>query len=104
MWVNLKSGRRVEITTMLERPDIDVGPWPTFMRHNRVAEAFFWQIPQVFPELCLVGTDEHARSLPTLRRSASSLGVNFLPAGGRPQSCKRSVTDAAVPTPTRPAP
>jgi GNAT superfamily N-acetyltransferase len=51
----------VEITTVADRPtlanaDIDVRGWPDFMRHNRVSEAYFSQIPRVFPTTCLIAT------------------------------------------------
>lgn len=59
----LPSGRRVEITTVAERPElagaeIDVGGWSDFMRHNRISEAYFWQALEVFPATCLVATGE----------------------------------------------
>lgn len=51
----------VEITTVADRPelanaDIDVHGWPEFMRHNRVSEAYFGQVPSTFPETCLIAT------------------------------------------------
>lgn len=48
MRATLASGAAVDIVTVAERPhhagiDIDVGTWPSFMRHNRISEAYFWQ-------------------------------------------------------------
>ncbi|MFI5691065.1 N-acetyltransferase [Kribbella sp. NPDC051586] len=52
----------VEITTVADRPelanaDIDVRGWPGFMRHNHVSEAYFGQVPAVFPTTCLIATE-----------------------------------------------
>jgi GNAT superfamily N-acetyltransferase len=52
----------VEITTVADRPelanaDIDVRGWPEFMRHNRVSEAYFGQVPSAFPATCLIATE-----------------------------------------------
>ena len=54
---------KVEITTLAERPDLagkgfDAGPWGVFMQYNRVADAHFFMSVRVFPELCLIATDE----------------------------------------------
>jgi GNAT superfamily N-acetyltransferase len=61
-WIHrLPPGRTLEITTVADRPelahaDIDVGGWPEFMRHNRVSEAYFGQVPETFPTTCLIAT------------------------------------------------
>ncbi|WP_432883744.1 N-acetyltransferase [Kribbella sp. CA-245084] len=52
----------LEITTVADRPelanaDVDVRGWPEFMRHNRVSEAYFGQVPSAFPETCLIATE-----------------------------------------------
>ncbi|GAA5020607.1 N-acetyltransferase [Actinopolymorpha pittospori] len=59
----LTAGVQVEITTVAERPEpsryhFDAGPWGEFMRFNRVAEAYFLQARQVFPEICLLATTD----------------------------------------------
>jgi GNAT superfamily N-acetyltransferase len=86
----------VEITTVADRPelanaDIDVHGWPEFMRHNRVSEAYFAQVPSTFPETCLIATvgdrvvaDAHAVQL--ARRSD-------FPPGGWEQVVVRAFTD-----------
>ena len=57
----LPSGHPVEITTVAARPDLaganlNTGPWPNFMHHNRVSEAYFHQTLEAFPTTCLVAT------------------------------------------------
>ncbi|WP_371405697.1 N-acetyltransferase [Kribbella sp. NBC_00662] len=86
----------VEITTVADRPelanaDIDVHGWPEFMRHNRVSEAYFAQVPSTFPETCLIATvgdrvvaDAHAVQF--ARRSD-------FPPGGWEQVVVRAFTD-----------
>ncbi|WP_350280355.1 GNAT family N-acetyltransferase [Kribbella sp. HUAS MG21] len=59
----LASGRTLEITTVADRPelantDIDAGPWPAFMRHNRISEAYFGRTAETFAETCLVATSD----------------------------------------------
>lgn len=86
MRARLRSGDHVEITTVAMRPElagnaVDAGPWPTFMRHNRVSEAFFWQSVVEFPEVCLLAIADSGKVL------ADGHAVRFrsageLPAGG----------------------
>ncbi|TDD62530.1 N-acetyltransferase [Kribbella antibiotica] len=52
---------QVEITTVADRPHLagaalDAGPWPEFMRHNRVSEAYFQRTLTAFPSTCLIAT------------------------------------------------
>ncbi|WP_405062731.1 N-acetyltransferase [Kribbella sp. NBC_01505] len=52
---------QVEITTVADRPHLagaalDAGPWPEFMRHNRVSEAYFHRTLTAFPSTCLIAT------------------------------------------------
>lgn len=59
-WLN--NSQPVEISSVAERPElagatVDVGAWPEFMRHNRVAQAYFWRSLDVFAEPCLVATN-----------------------------------------------
>ena len=95
----LPSGQTLEITTITDRPslanaDIDVGGWPAFMRHNRVSEAYFGQVVEMFPGTCLIATmddvtvgEAHAVQLASARR------VQF-PAGGWEQSVVWAFADA----------
>jgi GNAT superfamily N-acetyltransferase len=95
----LPSGRTLEITTVADRPDlahadIDVGPWPSFMRHNRISEAYFPQTTSAFPATCLIATsagrpiaDAHAVQLHRGSRP------NF-PSGGWEQSVVWAFADA----------
>ncbi|GAB3943099.1 hypothetical protein GCM10029976_065200 [Kribbella albertanoniae] len=52
---------QIEITTVADRPHLagatlDTGPWPDFMRHNRVSEAYFHRTLTDFPTTCLIAT------------------------------------------------
>jgi hypothetical protein len=102
MRIRLASGEPVEITTVAERPQlsgvaIDAGEWPAFMRHNRVAEAYFWQTPKRFPGICLVATtsdetvvaDAHA-----VQFASGAKGRAELPAGGWEQVVVWAFADA----------
>lgn len=96
---SLPSGRRLDISTVAARPDLahadfDAGPWPAFMRHNRVSEAYFRQTVTTFPSTCLIATsdgrpvgDAHAVQL-------SSAGRDPFPAGGWEQVVVRAFADA----------
>ncbi|MGW6280900.1 N-acetyltransferase [Kribbella sp. NPDC055071] len=87
----------LRITTVAERPDLagaefDAGPWPEFMRHNRVSDAYFWQTLTAFPTTCLVATcagdvvgDAHAVQLSSRAE---------LPAGGWEQAVVWAFADA----------
>ncbi|HEY6739803.1 MAG TPA: hypothetical protein VI076_13240 [Actinopolymorphaceae bacterium] len=50
------------ITTVAERPELadeldEVrDAWPEFMGHDRLANAFFFRVQEVFPEFCVVAT------------------------------------------------
>lgn len=67
------------------------------MRYNRVAEAYFWQTPQWFPEICLVATtsdgtvvaDAHA-----VRFASRPKGRAELPASGWEQVMVWAFADA----------
>jgi hypothetical protein len=88
--------RRLEITTVADRPDLanadfDVGDWPEFMRHNRVSEAYFPQLTETFPTLCLVATVD---GVPVADAHAVSLGRSALPAGGWEQVVVWAFVDA----------
>lgn len=102
MRIRLASGEPVEITTVAQRPQlsgvaIDAGQWPAFMRHNRVAEAYFWQTPETFPDICLVATtsdgtvvaDAHA-----VQFASGAKGRAELPAGGWEQVVVWAFADA----------
>ncbi|MEU4190386.1 N-acetyltransferase [Kribbella sp. NPDC026611] len=95
----LRSGQPVEITTVAERPhlahaDIDVGTWPEFMRHNRIAETYFGQTVETFGTTCLIATvdgvpiaDAHAVQL-------SYAGRPAFPSGGWEQVVVWAFADA----------
>lgn len=102
MRVRLASGEPAEITTVAQRPQlagaaIDAGEWPDFMRHNRVAEAYFWQTVQRFPAVCLVATigdgtvvaDAHA-----VLFASGAKGRRGFPAGGWEQVVVWAFADA----------
>lgn len=102
MRVRLGDGRSVEITSVAERPelagaDVDVGGWPEFMRHNRVADAFFGRSVKVFPGTCLVATDESGAVIAdahAVQFSSHRAGREALPAGGWEQVVVWAFDDA----------
>jgi GNAT superfamily N-acetyltransferase len=67
------------------------------MRHNRIADAYFWRATEVFADLCLVATaadgtvvaDGHA-----VRFVSGDAGREQLPAGGWEQAVVWAFTDA----------
>jgi hypothetical protein len=67
------------------------------MRHNRIADAYFWRATEVFADLCLVATaadgtvvaDAHA-----VRFVSGDAGREQLPAGGWEQAVVWAFTDA----------
>ena len=85
-----------EITTVADRPelanaDVDVRGWPEFMRHNRISEAYFAQVPTAFPATCLIATVGH-------RVVADAHAVQFarrsdFPPGGWEQAVVWAFTD-----------
>jgi len=66
----------IEITTLAQRPhladhlyDFSADAWPEFMFHDRTGNALMGQVPRLFPEQCVVATDDgelvaHGRSIP----------------------------------------
>jgi GNAT superfamily N-acetyltransferase len=102
MRLSLTSGEPVEITTVAERPElagtgVEVGGWPAFMRHNRVAEAYFGQLVDVFPDTCLVATTVDGAVVGkahAVRFVAGAAGREELPAGGWEQVVVWSFADA----------
>lgn len=66
----------IEITTLAERPgtieqmsDFAADIWPEFMFHDRTGNALLWQAFELFPEQCVVATQDrevvaHGRSIP----------------------------------------
>lgn len=92
----MPSAQSIEITTVADRPDlahadIDVGDWPSFMRHNHVSEAYFAQTVEVFPTTCLIAT---SNGTPVGDAHAVQLRGGNFPAGGWEQSVVRAFTDA----------
>ncbi|MGZ0150264.1 GNAT family N-acetyltransferase [Kribbella sp. WER1] len=99
MPISLPSGRPLEITTLAARPHLShapiaAGPWPAFMRHNHVSEAYFPQTVTTFASTCLIATsdgrpvgDAHAVQL-------SSAGRDPFPSGGWEQAVVRAFADA----------
>ncbi|MET9019693.1 N-acetyltransferase [Actinopolymorpha sp. NPDC004070] len=58
----LASGATIEISTVAERPEFahpnhDTGWWPAFMRHNHVADAYYWRAGEDFRHTCVVATE-----------------------------------------------
>lgn len=99
-WLN--NGDPVEISSVAERPklaraQVDAGAWPEFMRHNRVAQVYFWRSLEVFPETCLVATntagtviaDAHA-----VRFASTREGRDRMPDGGWEQVVVWAFADA----------
>ncbi len=90
VWAHLDSGEHVHITTLAERPQLagaafDAGEWPEFMRHNRVAEAFFWRTTEVFADICLVATSADGTAVAdahAVRFAAGTAGRVQQPPGG----------------------
>jgi GNAT superfamily N-acetyltransferase len=88
----------IELTTVADRPefanaDVDVRGWPEFMRHNRLSEAYFGQVPETFPTTCLIATlgdrvvaDAHAVQF-------ARTGRPDLPPGGWEQAVVWAFTD-----------
>jgi hypothetical protein len=102
MRFGLRNGQQVEITSVAERPDLagrdfDVGGWPEFMRHNRIADTYFWRTLKVFPDTCLVATDASGAVVGdahAVRFASNSLGRDALPAGGWEQVVVWAFADA----------
>src|SRR5690606_176601 len=81
----------VEITTVAERPELrhrfyEIGMvWPEFMGQDPVANAFLYRVPEVFPEYCVVATDEQDRVIAQGRAlpfAMASAGRHELPPRG----------------------
>ncbi|SFF99750.1 hypothetical protein SAMN05421678_103248 [Actinopolymorpha cephalotaxi] len=58
----LESGVTIEISTVAERPEFahpayETGWWPEFMRHNHVADAYYWRAGEEFRRTCVVATE-----------------------------------------------
>ncbi|MEV5960236.1 GNAT family N-acetyltransferase [Kribbella sp. NPDC051952] len=88
----------VEITTVAARPDlagadVDAGPWPEFMRHNRVSEAYFWQTLETFPTTCLVATTADGKVVGDAHAVQLSARPE-LPTGGWEQAVVWAFADA----------
>jgi hypothetical protein len=65
----------IEITTLAERPEYRepmygfADMWPAFMHNDPIGNAFMGQVPDLFPDQCLVATEDgelvaHGRSIP----------------------------------------
>ncbi|WP_427887774.1 GNAT family N-acetyltransferase [Kribbella sp. GL6] len=99
MPISLPSGRKLEIFTVADRPDLanadfDAGPWPAFMRHNRVSEAYFPQTLTTFPSTCLVATSDGRPVADAHAVQLSTAGRDSFPAGGWEQSVVWAFADA----------
>jgi GNAT superfamily N-acetyltransferase len=79
------------ITTVAERPEyIDRiyeldDSWPEFMGHDKLANALFNQVPEAFPDYCVVATDEAGRLVARGRAipfSTEPEGRDLYPDGG----------------------
>jgi len=92
----LPSGRTISISTTADRPDlahadIDVGPWPEFMRHNRVSEAYFARTVETFADTCLIATSD---GRPIADAHAVQLAERpHLPSGGWEQAVVWAFSD-----------
>lgn len=101
MRVTLRSGRPIDITTVAERPgqsgNYDAGPWGEFMRHNRISDAYFGQVNQAFPEVCLTATTEDGTVVAdghAVRFASTAPGRDELPDGGWEQAVVWAFSDA----------
>jgi len=92
----------IEITTVAERPglggsEFNAGPWPEFMRHNRISDAYFFQSLKAFPAICLIATSADGAVVADAHAVAFALGGagrSKLPAGGWEQAVIWAFHDA----------
>ncbi|MFD7156354.1 N-acetyltransferase [Kribbella sp. NPDC059898] len=99
MPISLPSGRSLEIFPVADRPDlanadIDAGPWPAFMRHNRVSEAYFPQTLTTFPSTCLIATSDGRPIGDAQAVQLSTAGRDPFPPGGWEQAVVWAFADA----------
>jgi GNAT superfamily N-acetyltransferase len=85
------------ITTVADRPDlagrsVDAGPWPAFMRHNRVSAAYFAQTVETFPDTCLIATAPDGSVVGDAHAVQLAFGSE-LPAGGWEQAVVQAFSE-----------
>lgn len=102
MYKKLPSAETVEITTVAERPHLAGaavydGPWPDFMRHNRISDAYFRQSFKIFADTCLVATGQDGTVVADAQAVQFAWGApgrHELPAGGWEQVVIWAFADA----------